>query len=123
MALRVLVIDDSRFTIELVRGGLEGEFEVIPAENGREGLKLARTELPDIIVLDLVLPDIPGESVCRELKRGKTETIPVIMLTAKNSDVDKVVGRVIGADAYIPKPFQMEELLSVIRQLSGKGNG
>ena len=123
MALRVLVIDDSRFTTELVRDGLEDEFEVLTAENGREGLRLARTELPDIIVLDLVLPDIPGESVCRELKHGKTETIPVIMLTAKGTDADKVVGRVIGADVYIAKPFQMDDLLTAIRQLAGKGNG
>ncbi|MCU0650958.1 MAG: response regulator [Candidatus Omnitrophica bacterium] len=101
---------------ELGRNG----FEVTAAYDGKGGILKAREIHFDAIILDLVLPDIPGESVCRELRRfPETEKIPIIMLTSKDTDVDKVVGRVLGADAYIYKPFDLGKLLAEIERLTG----
>jgi DNA-binding response OmpR family regulator len=116
---KALIIDDSKFICSVISEGLsDNGFEVSICNDGNCGVKMAQEELPDIIILDLILPELPGEEVCRQLKRNpKTEMIPVIMLTAKNNEVDKVIGRVLGANAYIPKPFHMEELLGKIQSL------
>ncbi|MDD5347257.1 MAG: response regulator [Candidatus Omnitrophica bacterium] len=113
---RILVIEDSSFICTMLETGFRANgFQVSIAHGGKEGLLLARSEKPDLIVLDLVLPEMPGEEVCRRLKRdAETDSIPVVMLTAKDSDADRVRGRVIGADAYIPKPFTMEKLMETI---------
>ncbi|MCX7927042.1 MAG: response regulator [Candidatus Omnitrophica bacterium] len=113
---RILIIEDSILICTIVASHLRNEgFLVSVARDGREGLLRARQEKPDLIILDLVLPVIPGEEVCRQLKKSAdTENIPVVMLTAKSSDTDRIIGRVIGADAYIPKPFEMKKLLETV---------
>jgi DNA-binding response OmpR family regulator len=115
---RVLVIDDSRFTSTLVREQLEERgYEVSVSSSGREGLELVRQERFDAVILDLILPDVSGESVCKDIKRHDGG-IPVIMVTAKGTDADKVIGRVIGADSYIPKPFDVAELVRELTRLT-----
>jgi len=93
-------------------------FEVIIAHDGKGGLLKAGEYKPDLIILDLVLPDMPGEQVCRDLKRHPdTEQTPLMMVTGKDSDVDRVVGKVLGAEAYISKPFNISNLLAEIKKL------
>jgi DNA-binding response OmpR family regulator len=119
MGKRILVIEDSHILCFMLEEALQNNgFEVIVAYDGKGGLLKAQVCKPDIILLDLVLPDIPGEEVCRDLKKfPDTERTPIIMLTAKGSDVDHVVGRVLGAQAYIVKPFEMEHLMTEITKL------
>jgi DNA-binding response OmpR family regulator len=116
---RVLVIDDSRLILKIISDELENRgFEVIAVADGAQGLKITKDSRPDIIILDLILPGLSGEQVCKEIRRDEESSgIPVIMLTAKNTDADKIIGRVIGADCYIPKPFAMDNLLNEITRL------
>ncbi|MCX5708851.1 MAG: response regulator [Candidatus Omnitrophica bacterium] len=116
---KVLIIDDSSTICAILEKALsEKGFEVMVCQDGKCGIKSAQELAPDIILLDLILPDLPGEEVCRNIKRNpKTENIPVVMLTAKSDEVDRVIGKVLGADAYIPKPFNMDDLFSRIQEL------
>jgi DNA-binding response OmpR family regulator len=116
---KVLIIDDSSTIRAVLEAALsEKGFEVMVCQDGKCGIKSAEEVIPDIILLDLILPDLPGEEVCRQIKRNpKTENIPVVMLTAKSDEVDRVIGKVLGADAYIPKPFKMDDLFSRIQEL------
>jgi DNA-binding response OmpR family regulator len=116
MSKKILVIDDSHLMGHVLEKELHQKgFEVVVAYEGKAGLLKASEIKPDIIILDLVLPDMPGEEVCRQLKKDPgTEKIPVIMLTGKDSDVDHVVGRVLGAQAYIAKPFDLNQLTEEI---------
>lgn len=109
----VLVIEDEKDVVDLVRYNLtKSGFRVISEGDGLSGLKSAREQRPDIIVLDLMLPEMSGIEVCRQLKsRDSTEAIPVIMLTAKASLADRVKGFELGADDYVPKPFSPRELV------------
>ncbi|HRZ15017.1 MAG TPA: response regulator [Candidatus Omnitrophota bacterium] len=118
---KILLIEDSIFFAQMLESHLQEKgFEVIKASTGEAGLQQAREQYPDLILLDLVLPTIPGEVVCKELKKDEQlKAIPVVMLTSKDSEVDRVVGRVIGADLYLPKPFAMNMLLSGIDRLIG----
>jgi len=119
----VLVIEDEADVLDLVRYHLEkAGFRVIVAPDGAAGLTKARAEKPDAIVLDLMLPGICGEDVCRELKRtDDTASIPVIMLTAKAQPEERVAGLELGADDYVAKPFSPRELVlrveGVLRRL------
>ncbi len=110
---RVLVIDDELDLREVLRYNLaQAGHEVSVAETGNEGLQRARTELPDVLLLDLMLPDLPGLEVCKALKRDpSTQHIPIMMVTAKGEEIDRVVGFELGADDYIVKPFSIRELL------------
>ena len=119
----VLVIEDEADVLDLVRYHLgKAGFRVLLAHDGASGLAKARSEKPDAIVLDLMLPGMCGEDVCRELKRsGETESIPVIMLTAKAQPEERVAGLELGADDYVAKPFSPRELVlrveGVLRRL------
>jgi two-component system, OmpR family, alkaline phosphatase synthesis response regulator PhoP len=115
----VLVIDDEKDLVELVRYNLEKEgFKVIGAGNGESGLTLAAAEKPDLIIIDLMLPGIDGLEVCRLLRKGnETSSIPIIMLTAKTSESDRVVGLELGADDYVTKPFSPRELGARVKAL------
>jgi len=120
---RVLVVDDDVKTVELVKLYLNRDgYRVITAYDGVEALRLAREGNPDLIVLDLMLPGMDGLEVCRTL-RGESD-VPVIMLTAKTTDRDKLVGLDIGADDYVTKPFSPRELAArvrtVLRRLPGE---
>src|SRR5512137_366400 len=118
----VLVIDDEKDLIELVRYNLEKEgFHVFSALDGEAGLALATTELPDAVVVDLMLPGIDGLEVCSRLRAGeRTARIPVIMLTAKASESDRVVGLELGADDYVTKPFSPRELAARLKAVDRK---
>ncbi len=111
---RVLVVDDEPNIIELVSLYLKREgYEVLFAGNGREALDLFFANPPDIVILDIMLPDIDGLELLRKMR--KQSHVPVIMLTAKESEVDKVVGLELGADDYLTKPFSPRELVARIR--------
>jgi DNA-binding response OmpR family regulator len=108
----VLVIDDEKDLIELVRYNLRNEgFEVLAALDGESGVREAFDRMPDLVLIDLMLPGIDGLEVCRLLRADeRTSRIPLIMLTAKTSEADRVVGLELGADDYVTKPFSPREL-------------
>jgi DNA-binding response OmpR family regulator len=116
---KILIIDDEKDLVESIEYNLKKEgFTVSKAYDGSAGLKAAKDKLPDLIILDLMLPEISGMDLCRILKKeDKTAAIPIIMLTAKTSQVDKIVGLELGADDYLTKPFDMRELIARIRAI------
>jgi DNA-binding response OmpR family regulator len=115
-AKRILVVDDEPTLVATLKYNLEREgYQVLTAADGESGLSLARSNRPDLIVLDLMLPVIDGFEVCRILRREMN--VPILMLTAKTDEVDKVVGLELGADDYVTKPFSMRELLARVRAL------
>ena len=112
---KVLIIEDEPNMILGLKDSCEYEgYEVAVARNGKEGLEKASTEKPDIILLDVMLPVMSGIDVCRTLRRRGIET-PIVMLTARSQETDKVVGLEVGADDYVTKPFSIRELLARIR--------
>lgn len=116
MPKKILLIDDDPVLLDTLRYRLTREgFLVITAEDGVAGLELARQEKPDLIVLDLMLPELDGFDVCRILR--KESNVPILMLTARESETDKVVGLELGADDYLTKPFSLRELIARIRAL------
>ena len=119
MKNKVLIIEDEKSICDFLAANIERHgFKVIKAYDGLEGLEKALQEKPDLIILDLKLPKLPGEEVCRQIRKNEeTANIPIIMETAKASDVDRIVGRVIGADCYIKKPYTSQELLRHINEL------
>jgi two-component system, OmpR family, alkaline phosphatase synthesis response regulator PhoP len=114
---QILVIDDEKDLIELVRYNLEKEgFQVREARDGESGLAAALQESPDLILVDLMLPGMDGLDVCRVLRTDKRTTrIPIIMLTAKSAESDRVLGLELGADDYVTKPFSPRELIARIK--------
>jgi two-component system phosphate regulon response regulator PhoB len=117
MGQRILVVDDEPDLLELVRVNLsQAGFEVETAETGRQALERARRSTPDLLILDLMLPDVSGTEVCRHLRADPAlGEIPIIMLTARADEVDRVVGLEIGADDYVTKPFSPRELTLRVR--------
>src|SRR3984957_3329928 len=115
---KVLVIEDERTLVEVLSCNLEREgFEVIVALDGQEGLRQAQLKLPDLVVLDLMLPGKPGLEVCRELRMGpRTREIPIIMVTAKAEESDELVGFATGADDYVTKPYSVKILIQRIKK-------
>jgi two-component system phosphate regulon response regulator PhoB len=117
MAQRILVIDDEPDLLELVRVNLDqAGYRVETAESGRKGLERVRSSPPDLVVLDLMLPDVSGTEICRQIRANRElEGIPIIMLTARADEVDRVVGFELGADDYVTKPFSPRELTLRVR--------
>ncbi len=117
MSKKILIIEDEKDIIELLDFNLSKDgFEVLSAQTGEDGLRLARTNSPDLILLDLMLPGINGLDICKLLKADqKTGHIPIVMLTAKDEDIDVVTGLEVGADDYITKPFSPKVLIARIR--------
>ncbi|MDD2671048.1 MAG: response regulator [Syntrophales bacterium] len=115
--MKVLVVDDEKDIVDLVSFNLKKEgFAVEKAYDGERAMRIIRDSAPDLILLDLMLPGIQGMDVCRMVRRDpRLSYIPVIMLTAKTDEVDKVLGLEIGADDYITKPFSVRELIARIR--------
>src|SRR5689334_22021989 len=113
----VLVIDDEKDVLELVRFNLEKEYlDVITATDGQSGLDIGLNHKPDLVLLDLMMPGMSGLEVCRKLRGDdRTRAVPIIMLTAKAAEADKIVGLEMGADDYITKPFSPRELLARVR--------
>jgi DNA-binding response OmpR family regulator len=113
-AARVLIVDDELKIVSTVRAYLERDgYTVLTAGNGRTALDVFRRENPDLIILDLMLPEIDGLEVCRQVRR--TSNVPIIMLTARQEDADKLIGLEIGADDYVTKPFSPRELAARVK--------
>jgi two-component system phosphate regulon response regulator PhoB len=114
---RILVIEDEADIRQVLDYNLKSAgHEVLEAARGMDGLRLVREREPDLVLLDLMLPDMPGTEVCRSIKDNPaTRTLPVVMLTARGEEIDRVVGFEIGADDYITKPFSVRELVLRIR--------
>ena len=109
---KILIIEDEEDLVKGLKLNLEDEgYEVDYALNGKEGLEKALKENPDLILLDIMLPGMNGLEICKELRQKKMD-IPILMLTAKGGEMDKVIGLEIGADDYISKPFSIRELLA-----------
>ena len=113
----ILVVDDEEYIVELINYNLiAAGYEVEIANNGNDAIKKAISKNPDLILLDVMLPGKDGYDVCRELRsNNKTKSIPIIMLTAKSEEIDKIVGLELGADDYITKPFSIRELLARVK--------
>src|SRR5215470_13639924 len=124
---RILIIEDERGLTDVLSYNLQREgYETIVAHDGQEGLRKAQTLLPDLVLLDLMLPGMNGLDVCRELRAGeRTREIPIIMMTAKTEETDQVVGYSLGADDYVGKPFANKVLLAkvkaLLRRVQGQG--
>ncbi len=118
MKKRILVVDDEIDLVETLRFSLELEgYEVLVAYNGEEALHLARNENPDLILLDVMLPKMDGYKVCRLLKfDARFRHIPIFMLTAKAQEKDRMIGEQTGADEYMTKPFEMEDLIKKVKE-------
>lgn len=115
MSRRILIVDDEKNIVDILRFNLEREdYEVLSAYDGREGLRLAREGAPDLILLDVMLPYMDGFEVCRAL-RDEGNGVPIIMITAREGETDKVLGLELGADDYITKPFSIRELLARVK--------
>jgi DNA-binding response OmpR family regulator len=116
MARTLLVVDDEPTLRETLAYNLEHDgYRVVTAADGREALERFRAERPDLVVLDLMLPELSGVEVCRIIRQESD--VPILMLTAKDSEVDKVVGLEVGADDYVTKPFSLRELQARVRAL------
>ncbi len=115
---KIMVIEDERALVEVLAANLEREgFEVFTAFDGLDGLRQAQLKLPDLVVLDLMLPVKPGLEVCRELRNGaRTRDIPIVMVTAKAEESDQLVGFAMGADDYVTKPYSIKVLIERIKK-------
>ena len=121
----VLVVEDDQDILGLIEWHIKAEgFRVLTEKNGEKGLKAALREKPDLIVLDLMLPGLDGLAVCKQLRKtAATAHTPVLMLTAKGEEIDRVVGFELGADDYMVKPFSPRELILRIRAILRRGEG
>ena len=114
---KILIVEDEENIRQLVRYNLEKEgFQVVEAPDGLQGLKMVKLEKPDLVLLDLMIPAIDGLEVCRTLKGNpNTAALPIIMLTARSEEIDKVIGLELGADDYMTKPFSPRELVARVK--------
>ena len=120
--MKVLVVDDEAPIVESVSYNLRKEgYEALTASNAEECLEIARKEKPDLIILDVMLPSASGFEICRMLRRESD--VPIIMLTARSDETDRVVGFELGADDYVTKPFSMRELLARVRTILRRSSG
>ena len=119
MGRKILVVDDEAVLVETIAYNLEqAGYQVVTVSDGSSALDAARQQTPDLIILDIMLPGMDGLEVCRQLRREhNTTTTPILMLTAKGDEIDKVVGLEVGADDYVTKPFGRRELLARVRAL------
>jgi len=122
MEIKIILVDDEPEILTLVRDYLAREgFSVLTAMNGTEGMQLIERENPDLVLLDWMLPGMSGLEMCRRLR--ETSTIPIIMLTAKSEEIDRVLGLEFGADDYIVKPFSLRELAARIKTVLRRSSG
>jgi len=119
--LKILVVDDEKLLVKGLKYNLEQEgYQVVTAFDGEEAVRLAHDDSVDLILLDLMLPKIDGLTACRNIR--EFSNIPIIMLTARNDDIDKILGLEYGADDYITKPFKVREVISRIKAILRRGN-
>lgn len=121
MSKKILVVDDEKDIVETLSFMMRARgYEVIEAYDGEEGLKLAKEQSPDLMILDVMMPKINGYKIARLLKYdSKYKHIPIIMVTARGQDSDKLIGEETGADEYITKPFEFEEVLDCVNKYLG----
>ncbi len=121
----ILIVEDEPNIAQAIQYNLEKEgYRVSRAGDGAQGLKLAQTQFPSLVILDLMLPQMDGLEICRLLKREeKTKNIPILMVTAKSQETDKVVGLELGADDYLTKPFSMRELIARVKAILRRSSG
>ncbi len=119
----VLIVDDERDIVQVLEFGLkQAGFDTASASDGEEAQSRIRQRLPDLVLLDLMLPDIPGTEICKQLKSAaRTKQVPVIMLTARGEEVDRVVGFELGADDFVTKPFSVREVVLRIKAILRRG--
>ena len=122
MAKKILIVEDEANIVTMLESRLKSNgYDVIPAYDGEAGLDKARSEKPDLVILDIMLPKLDGYQVCHALKSdGKYEHIPIVMLTARGEVDDMKMGLEKGADAYVSKPFDAQTLIGVIKGLLGE---
>ncbi|CAM2986118.1 response regulator transcription factor [Hathewaya histolytica] len=116
---KILIVDDEEHIQELIKFNLEKNgYKAFCSSNGMEAIEIAKEELPDLILLDLMLPGMDGYDVCKAIRRENTlSTVPIIMITAKSEEFDKILGLELGADDYITKPFSIRELLARVKAI------
>ena len=116
---RILIIEDDRDIVELVRYNLANEgFEIAAVSDGSAGLSALRKSAPDLVILDLMLPKMPGLEICKEIRRDPAlNRLPILMLTARGEEADRVIGLEMGADDYVTKPFSPRELAARVKAL------
>jgi DNA-binding response OmpR family regulator len=120
MSARILIVDDEPAVTDLLAYNFrKAGYEILLAGDGREALKLAGEAAPDLILLDLMIPEVDGLDVCRELR--KTSQVPIIMITARGEEIDRVVGLELGADDYVCKPFSVRELMARVKAVLRRG--
>src|SRR5512140_728789 len=125
MPSHVLIVEDERDLQRVLAYNFkQAGFDVVSAMNGETALRAVREERFDLIILDLMLPDLPGTEICRRLKQNpQTSAIPVVMVTAKGEEVDRIVGFELGADDYVVKPFSVRELILRVRAILRRAEG
>ena len=118
MSKRILIADDETDIVETLQFMLEVEgFECLTAYNGEDALNLAKREMPDLLILDVMMPTINGYKVCRLLKfDAKYKNIPILMVTARSQEEDKMIGEETGADEYITKPFEINDVVEKVKK-------
>jgi phosphate regulon transcriptional regulator PhoB len=123
MKEKILIVEDEKDILKMLEYNLKKEgFRTLSATDGEDAIDMANSEHPDMVLLDLMLPGVDGLEVCKTLKNeSKTKTIPIIMLTAKAQEADKVIGLELGADDYVTKPFSPRELIARIRAVLRRG--
>jgi DNA-binding response OmpR family regulator len=122
MSQRILVVDDEQAVTDLLAYNLrKAHYDVLTAADGRTALRLAQESEPDLILLDLMIPEVDGLDVCRELR--KSSGVPIIMITARGEEIDRVVGLEIGADDYVTKPFSVRELMARVKAVLRRAPG
>lgn len=116
---KILIVDDEEHIVELIKFNLENNgYNIITANNGIDALKVAKQELPQLVLLDLMLPGMDGFDVCKEIRKDMSiSNMPIIMLTAKSEELDKILGLELGADDYLTKPFSVRELLARVKAI------
>ena len=119
----ILIVEDEKDLLDLLQFNLsQGGFDTVTASDGEQALELLRHRIPDLVMLDLMLPGVPGTEVCRQLKSSpRTKHVPVIMVTARGEEVDRVVGFELGADDFVTKPFSLRELVLRVRAVLRRG--
>src|ERR671921_735633 len=123
MKSKILIVEDEPAMVAGLRDNFEYEgYDVISAEDGVSGLERALSDKPDLVVLDVMMPRMSGLDVCKQLK-SKRPAVPIIMLTARGQEIDKVVGLELGADDYVTKPFSIRELLARVRAILRRTEG
>jgi two-component system phosphate regulon response regulator PhoB len=125
MKQKILIVDDEPDTLELIKTNLsKAGFSVTTAEDGEKALSKARATMPDLVLLDLMLPEVDGLEVCKTLKRDEaTKNIPIIMVTAKATEIDRILGLELGADDYVTKPFSPRELVLRVKAMLRRTQG